>query len=143
MAEVYGNGQECYAAGPAGLAISDTAAHVLGKQPTDMRHMDKIGGQFVTDVGVTPAVDGAWKVEVSNDFVPDGSSSYGASSAAGTWTDVTALFLPALVAVAHGTAATRNQFSQAEVRCRAVRFTFTATAGTGNANVIINAKGRG
>jgi hypothetical protein len=82
-------------------------------------------------------VDGAWKIEVSNDFALDAHVSMGNVPTPGLWTDVTVGFKKldgtALAAVVHGTPATQNQFVQcAPIGARVVRVTFTPSAGAGN-----------
>ena len=104
------------------LAISDTAAHV--SKPIDLRRYDRVSFQLVT----TGTLDGAWKIEISNNVVN-----------AGTWTDITSGFSPAIATVDHTNAATQSQYAQADIRIRAIRVTFTGTAGSGNASVFINA----
>jgi hypothetical protein len=81
-------------------------------------------------------LDGTWKIEVSNDFARDADVSMGNSQRPGRWIDCTAQFKQpdgtAIAAVAHGTAATRNQYVQAApVGGRVYRVTFTPTAGAG------------
>ncbi len=91
-------------------------------------------------------VDGTWKIEVSNDLSGAGNSAAGQAPTTGTWTDVTSGFKQlddstAIATVAHGTAATKNQYVQpasgAPLSARAVRVTFTPTGGKGSAKVLI------
>lgn len=112
------------------LTISDTAAHVSALESLLGRRI--VGLQLVT--GGT--LDGAWKVEVSNDYAGDKDSSMGQNVNAGNWTDVTAGFKKldgtALAAVAHGTPATQNQFVQcAPIGAKQIRVTFTGSGGAG------------
>jgi hypothetical protein len=109
-----------------------------------------IGCLLIADVSLMllctsagPDLDGAWKIEVSNNY--NASEEYGATPNAGNWVDVTAAFVvaagTAVVAVAHGTAATYSQYVQCGVTQwksfagRHLRVTFTPSAGTGTAEV--------
>ncbi len=75
---------------------------------------------------------GTWKIEVSNDFVPNASSNvYGQKSQAGTWTDITSAFSPTISAVATA----GSQYVQADLTARDIRWTFTPTSGRGTAIV--------
>jgi hypothetical protein len=134
--EMYGNGgEENWLPTTANVGVTPVVSEAV-----DMRRFVDAGFQLVT-----ATVSGAWKVEVSNDFVPSGSniSQYGESQNAGTWSDVTALVSPAIATVVSGTAATENQYRLMQLRCRAMRFTFTPSSGTGTVKVIGNAAGRG
>lgn len=108
-------------------------------------------GIFITDfddVGiqlVTTGLSGSWKVECSNDYVISASNitAYGEAPAAGTWTDITARFSPAIVTVVSGTAATENQYVQIQLTTRYIRVTFTPTGGSGNVKALGCCKSRG
>lgn len=116
------------------LTISDTAAHVSS--------LIWLGGRRIVSFQLVTGgtLDGAWKVEVSNDYAADKDVSMGQNVNAGAWTDVTAGFKKldgtALAAVAHGTAATQNQFVQcAPIGGKWARVTFTGSLGVGTATV--------
>jgi hypothetical protein len=84
-------------------------------------------------------VDGAWKIEVSNDFARDKDVSMGNNVNLGNWVDITSAFVPAIVAVAHGTVATQKQYAQLNpIGSRVVRVTFTPSAGAGNVSAAIS-----
>jgi hypothetical protein len=87
-------------------------------------------------------LDGTWLIEASNDFARDADVSMGNLKRPGKWFDVTAAFKrpdgTAVAAVAHGTAATRKQFATwAPASARAVRVTFTPSAGAGPVSVAV------
>lgn len=112
------------------LTVSDTAAHVST--------LTWLGGRRIVSLQLVTGgtLDGAWKVEVSNDYAADKDVTMGQNVNAGNWTDVTAGFKKldgtALAAVAHATAATQNQFVQcAPIGGKQLRVTFTGSAGTG------------
>ncbi len=88
---------------------------------------------YVLSAGGT--LDGAWTIEVSNDYSGAGGSAMGQAPTAGTWIDVTTGFKKldgtALAAVVHSTASANQYVQAAPVGARAVRVTFTATTGTG------------
>lgn len=124
---VYGNGTE-------NIFLS---ASIPGTTtPVTTGAMDAREADFVSAQLVTATVSGSWKIEVSNDYVIGGSGGYGQAQNAGTWTDITASFTPALVAVVSGTAATENQAARGPSSDRAIRYTFTPSSGTGTAKVI-------
>ncbi len=76
---------------------------------------------------------GSWKIEVSNDFVPDTNGTiYGQIPASGTWTDITSEFSPSIDAVTTA----GSQYAQMDITARALRYTFTPTSGLGTARVI-------
>jgi hypothetical protein len=142
----YGNGEECYVRfatslrNPATFTISGTDPIV--STPIDVRNLDKIGLQLV--IASPTTIDGAWKIEASGNYVPTtGALAYGQAANAGAWSDVTALFSPAVAAVVHGTAATLSQFTQAELRTRALRVTLTPSTGSGSGQAITNGKAFG
>jgi hypothetical protein len=96
--------------------------------------------------GVTVSVNeaslvGTWKIEISNDVALNSNGGdLGQTPYAGHWTDMTSVFAgPAIVAVTTS-AATRNQYAQGQFTIRAVRFTFTSTAGRGYPLVIFKSK---
>lgn len=122
---VYGNGNECVFLN---ASINNTNPVTTGAQ--DAREADRVGVQLVTT-----GVSGSWKIEVSNDYVIGGSGGYGAAANAGTWSDITAAFTPAIVAVVAGVSG-ENQYAQADLGARAIRYTFTPSSGTGTAQAI-------
>lgn len=81
---------------------------------------------------------GDWTVKVSNNFVPDGSSSYGSPPNPGRWVDITSAFSPTIASVVDATPATRAQFAQADVRCRSIQVTFTPRSGYGTVDAQVN-----
>lgn len=99
---------------------------------------------------VAPDLDGAWKIEVSNNY--NATEEYGQTPNAGNWHDITAAFVTAagaaIAAVAHGTAATYSQYVQCGVAAwhgivaRHLRVTFTPSAGTGTCEVWAVGKGK-
>lgn len=116
------------------LTVSDTNPHV--STPRALGDARIVSFQLCAGPGSGGTLDGAWLIEVSNDYAPDKDVSMGKNANAGKWTDVTAGFKKldgtALAAVAHGTAATQNQFVQcAPLGAKWIRETFTASAGTG------------
>lgn len=114
--------------------VSDTNPHVQA-DPLVLGHTTFVGIQLTTTGTLTGGAATAWVIEGSNDFAPNGDM--GQLPNAGTWVNVTAYFTPALVAVLTGGS---KQYVQAQMACRALRVTFTATGGTGNATAIFNAK---
>ena len=117
---------------------------------------DAMGCRLVDDVSfmllVTsagPDLDGTWKIEVSNNY--NATEEYGQTPNAGNWIDITAAFVTAagaaIAAVAHGTPATYSQYVQCGVAAwksfsgRALRVTFTPSAGTGTCEVWAVGKG--
>lgn len=128
-----GQGTTCYLLD---ATVSDTAAHV-GRVVNLAQHHAHIASFVLVANGT---LDGAWLIEGSNDYASGGEQ--GQPATAGTWVDITALFKQAsgsaIAAVAHGTPATQKQFAQAApLGCRAVRVTFTGSAGTGAVQIII------
>ncbi len=95
------------------------------------------------DEGFTDAVEftvlrtddpptGDWKVEVSNNFVPNTNSTvYSQPSNAGDWTDITTEFSPSIT----GVTTAGSQYVQADLTARDIRWTFTPSAGQGTAIV--------
>ena len=80
---------------------------------------------------------GDWKVEVSNDFVPNCNGTvYGQISNTGTWSDITAELTPGLSAVTTA----GSQYAQLDITARAIRYTFTPTGGQGAVKVLRFAK---
>jgi hypothetical protein len=108
------------------VTISDTAAHVVlpdqdlmvdPKQPNV-----NVGLQLSTKTGSTLA--GSWKIEVSND-------SHLGLTANAQWSDITSAFTPTIAAVLSGAS---SQYVQcAPIYARAIRASFTATSGSGDA----------
>ncbi len=75
---------------------------------------------------------GTWKIEVSNNFVPNTNGSvYGQPPTAGTWTDITSAFSPTISSVTTA----GSQYVQADLTARDIRWTFTPTSGRGTAIV--------
>lgn len=106
----------------------------------------QLGGRRIVSFGLiadnAANLDGTWLIEGSNDFARNVDVSMGNKQTTGEWFDITALFRrpdgTAIAAVAHGTAATRRQYAQAApVGCRAVRVTFTPSAGAGPVSACI------
>ena len=135
----YGDGDQCYLTPT--QAISGTTpvvSAVLG-----MWDFDSVGLQLITSGTIT----GTWLIEASNDFTPQtNGSGYGQASSdtpAGTWSDVTALFLKAAAgtAIANPAGSATNQYCQPRdfIRCRALRVTLTPASGSGNVTVLCNA----
>jgi hypothetical protein len=114
--------------------VNDTAAHVQA-DPLILGHTTFVGIQLTTGGTLAGGASTAWIVEGSNDYAPNGDM--GQPPNAGTWVNVTAYFTPALVAVLSGGS---KQYIQGQFAGRALRVTFTATGGTGNATAIFNAK---
>jgi hypothetical protein len=140
--QTYGNGNDCYVLPLA--TVADTAAHVSGV--IDCRRWEVIGLQLIA-AGGTGTLDGAWKIEVSNDFMANATAApYGQAPNAATahWTDITAskIWVDAVAAVAHGTASTTNQYIQPTtgIGWRAMRVTFTGTTGSATVGAILFAK---
>lgn len=119
---------------------SRTSATVLVTGQTQTNETFAAGVKFTIVPPGTLA--GAWIIEVSNDFSPEGGGENGQPPSAHTetWTDITAAFdsPAAIAAVVAATASTRNQFVQAApLAARCIRATFTATSGAGVAKVIV------
>ena len=126
--QTYGNGNDCYVLPLA--TVADTAAHVSGV--SSVKHQEVIGLQLIAGGGLS-TLDGAWKIEVSNDFMADATARhYGQAPNASTahWTDITAskIWVDAVAAVAHGTASSTSQYIQPTtgIGWRAMRVTFWA-----------------
>ena len=107
------------------VTISDTAAHVVlpgADLMTDPRQPNvNVGLQLNTLAASTLA--GNWKIEVSNDSLIGGSN----------WSDITSAFTPTIAAVVSGAS---SQYVQcAPIYARAIRASFTASSGSGNATV--------
>ncbi len=138
--QTYGNSADCYVLPLA--TVADTAAHVSGV--IDLRRYDEIALQLIAGGGAA-TLDGAWKIEVSNDFMANATASpYGQAPNAATahWTDITAqtIWSATIAAVAHGTASSTNQYVQALIGARAMRITFTGTTGSATVGAILYAK---
>jgi hypothetical protein len=138
-----GEGQNCwlFPGGITGLAVSDTSPHVATS--SRLKHSKIVTYQLIAN----GTLDGSWKIEVSNDFCDAGGGDGQAPTlGAEHWTDITAGFTTSTGAtiptVAHGTVATQNiPIQAAPLGFRAIRLTFTATAGSGNIQVIISGGG--
>jgi hypothetical protein len=71
---------------------------------------------------------GDWKIEVSNNFVPETNGTvYGQVPNAGDWTDITSQFSPVIAAVIDED----SQYVQADLTARDIRYTFTPSSGQG------------
>lgn len=127
----YGDGSDAVILNIA--SVADTNPHV--STVVGLGQFDLAGLQLIT--GGT--LDGAWKIEVSNDWTPGATAANEGqpNNASAHWTDITTAFAPAIAAVAHGTAATQNQAVQATLGFRHMRVTFTGSAGTGAVLVIL------
>lgn len=138
----YGQGNEYQLA--ALRTVADTTPVV--STVLDLADKDNLGLQLIADGGGgAGGIDGAWKIEVSNNYAPGGTGSpSGQVPSTARWIDITAsaLWVDAVAAVAHGTAATRNQYVQPKypVGARSLRVTFTASTGTGSVGVFAFAK---
>lgn len=139
--QTYGKGTSCYVMPLA--TVADTAAHV--STVVDLSGVDTFVAQLIAGGGAA-TLDGAWKVEISNDYTPGqaGGAADGQRDTTATWTTITAsaLWVDAVAAVAHGTAASTNQFLAPKyaLGARAIRFTFTGTTGSATVGVIFFAK---
>lgn len=139
----FGDGTQCYVMAPA--VVADTAAHSC--IVTALEKLDYFGAILLAGGGAG-TLDGAWKVEFSDDYSGPaaGSSADGQppNASTATWVDVTAsaIWVDAIAAVAHASAATTKQYVQPKypVGARAVRFTFTGTTGSAIVSVIFYAK---
>lgn len=134
----YGDGNDCnWIATQAISGVTPVVGVVV-----DMRDYDCAGVQLVT----TGTVAGTWLIEASNDYIPrQNGNAYGAVSstldtAQGTFTDVTAQFSKAVAgtAIANPAGAATNQYAYTPngIRCRALRITFTPSAGAGNVSAL-------
>lgn len=126
---ITGLGDACYLFGDAaddGHHFADTTAFT-SDPPQDASRCDRISFQLdtVNDDDGEP-MTGDWTIEVSNNYSPASTSTvYGqVSGNAGRWTDITAAFEPAIVAVTDNS----SQFVQADIATRRIRVTFTPTA---------------
>jgi len=136
----YGDGEDCQLI--ATQAVSGTTPIV--SRVVDMRDFDDIGLQLIT----TGTVAGTWLIEASNDFVAAmNGNAYGSisngTSPVGTFTDCTAFFTKAAAgtAIANPSGAATAQYAKPlhGIRCRALRITFTPSAGAGNVTCLGNA----
>lgn len=107
---------------------------------TDGTQTDETFTTATTFIVVPPGtLDGAWTIEVSNNYSPEGGT-FGQAPTEGTetWTDITTAFSPTIAAVDHTSSATRNQFVQAAPMAgRVLRCTFKATTGSGKVKVLV------
>lgn len=103
-----------------------------------MNHADPVDQTFDDDSALVTYVlafppsdiEGTWTVELSNDFVPaNGGTSYGQPAGPGRWTDITGQFVPNFSAVDPADESSLNQYAQAELAARTIRFVFTRTTG--------------
>lgn len=120
-----------------------------------MDHTEPEDQTFDTDTaGVTyvlaypPSdIEGSWSVELSNDFVPaNGGTSYGQPAGPGRWTDITNQFSPTIVDVDPTNEDSLNQYVQAELAARTIRYVFarsTGGAGGARATAIVFSKSQG
>lgn len=137
--------------GNSGDAYIITAATVANTTPVvstivDLRRFDCFG-LVLSAGGGAATLDGAWKIEMSNDFTPAATNaSYGQAPNAATaiWVDVTAsaMWVDAIAAVAHATASSTKQAIQPKygVGFRSMRVTFTGTTGSATVSASIFAK---
>jgi hypothetical protein len=124
-----GQGATCYVLNQ---TVSNTTPVV--SSVTFLQHARILSYQLIAN----SSLDGSWKIEVSNDYSGAGGGADGQPPNAGTWTDITSAFSPSIATVAHGTAATQNQYVQCNpLGARCVRVTFTATAGSGTVQAIV------
>lgn len=128
---IYGLGNECVLFAP--VTVADTAAHIA--TIIDLRNKDVVALVLLA-AGGAATLDGAWKIEVSNDYnrPQAGGAADGQASTTATWVDITAsaLWVDAIAAVAHGTASSTKQYVQPKypVGARDMRITFTGSAGS-------------
>lgn len=87
----------------------------------------------VTLIHTEAPLEGAWTIEVSNNYTPAGNGSYGQPPEQGTWTDITSSFEPTISAVT----AASNQWAQADLGFRAIRVTFTPSGSAGEGDVTV------
>ncbi len=112
---------------------SVTSAHVIVTTTATGLVNETFSAAVLVEVIRTDAPPaGTWKIEVSNDFVPNSNSNvYGQKTQAGTWTDITSAFSPTIAAVTTA----GSQYVQADLTARDIRWTFTPTSGQGKARV--------
>lgn len=90
-----------------------TSAHVIRTTASTTVDETFTAAMRVTVIHTEDPPVGTWKIEVSNDFVPDTNGTvYGQVSASGTWTDITSQFSPAIAAVTSTFGAANNQYAQ-------------------------------
>jgi hypothetical protein len=90
-------------------------------------------------IGTDNHAHGAWTIEASNNYQPNEMSVDGQRQDPGDWTDITDQFNPAIVAVT----APGSQWTQANIRCRDIRATFTPASGAGKTRANVNGKSYG
>lgn len=138
LKRTYGKGNEGVLFNQATSGTTPIVSRVIS-----MENMDTASLQLITDAAGT----GAWKVEASNDWQPGeaGGPAYGQvpgkttaalAVTAAHFSDVTAAFVPAIVAVT----TTSSQGTQAAFDWRALRVTYTPATGTATAICLLNAK---
>lgn len=103
-----------------------------------LEEWDTTGCQLIT----TGSLVGAWTIAISNDYTgaSNGPVYSDAAGNAGTWTDITAAFNPAIAAVSsagsQAVVMTTMPFKKAQI-------TFTATSGSGTAVALVFQKNIG
>lgn len=110
---------------PAAPGIPGTVSGII-----DLRDTEAFSVQLIA-ASLTGAFAGTWLFEASNNYSPSsGGTNYGQTSFAGDWTDVTALFTPAIT-----TSLTANGTQLVEPLARpngwrSLRVTLTRVSGT-------------
>ncbi len=139
--QTYGKGNECFLYPP--TTVANTVARVSTE--LDLSGLDNPSFQLIAGGGLA-TLDGAWKIEVSNDFerTVAGNLPFGQIPATAHWTDITAsaIWVDAIAAVTHGGGVTTNQYIQPKygIGARYLRVTFTGTTGSATVAVIVYAK---
>jgi hypothetical protein len=113
-------------------SVTNSTTIVTNGTQTDETFTDAV------TVVITPVVAtgvGTWKVEISCDYEDSGVPALNQVQNALTahWTDITSAFSPTILSPDGSTAANANQFVQATISARKIRFTFTPSAGAGTA----------
>ena len=109
-----------------------TSAHVIVTLTSPGQDETFTDALRVTVIRTDDPPAGDWKIEVSNNFVPETNGTvYGQPSDAGDWTDITSQFSPTIAAVTTAD----SQYVQADLTARDIRFTFTPSGGQGIAKV--------
>ena len=91
------------------------------------------GAPLRVKVARTSTLAGAWVIEISDNYSPDGAAVNGQSPDGGIWSDVTALFhVPAGTAIVDPAGSPTNQAVQADLAAREFRVRFVPASGTGD-----------
>lgn len=128
---VLGNGREGHITNgvTVSAALPTGSAGVSTSNPLEVIWCHIVSLQLVIS-SLSGAFTGTWTVEASNDYAPEsGGGSYGQPPNAGTWTDVTAQWTPAVA----GVTANGSQIIQSPTAgCgyRHIRVKLTRTGGT-------------